>query len=334
MPPCRMASREPRRQRAGSRLPAAGALFAGIALSAAWLVAPAAAEGAVAPVVQETVAPAGKEAPVPVAKESAVPLEQPTAGTLAAARITDDERMSAFLDRLMQIESGGRDTARNPRSTALGAFQFIESTFIEVTRRHFQVETASLTPAQVLALRTDRPFARRAAEALTRENIAVLAAGDIAPTFANLRLAYLVGPAATVRLHRSEPSVPVIGILGAAVVQANPFMAGMTARDLVAWSERNVAGAGPSVAAPIPGSAAAALASRDAGPANVAAMAAVADHGAVRPGAGPAKPAPPAIKVECNLGLASCRRWLALAQKAAVRSQVATARPARRTSAR
>jgi hypothetical protein len=43
----------------------------------------------------------------------------------------------AFLDRLMSAESGGLAHAKNPRSTALGPFQFIKSTFLEITRRHF-----------------------------------------------------------------------------------------------------------------------------------------------------------------------------------------------------
>ena len=38
-----------------------------------------------------------------------------------------DTSFELFLDYLMRAESNGRDTATNPRSTALGAFQFIEN---------------------------------------------------------------------------------------------------------------------------------------------------------------------------------------------------------------
>ena len=75
---------------------------------------------------------------------------------------TPDAHFETFLDRLMRAESNGRDFAANPRSTALGPFQFIKATFIEVTRRHF-AEVASFSDEQVLALRTDRAYARRAA---------------------------------------------------------------------------------------------------------------------------------------------------------------------------
>ena len=73
--------------------------------------------------------------------------------------------MEDFLDRLMTAESGGHLHKKNPRSTALGPFQFIESTFLFVVNRHFQSEVAGLTEQQVLARRTDMAFSRRAARA-------------------------------------------------------------------------------------------------------------------------------------------------------------------------
>jgi hypothetical protein len=59
-----------------------------------------------------------------------------------------------FLDHLMRAESSGRDTAANPRSTALGAFQFIETTFLAVAREYFAREVAELSDQPLLALRT------------------------------------------------------------------------------------------------------------------------------------------------------------------------------------
>ncbi len=98
-----------------------------------------------------------------------------------------------FLDRLMRAELNGRDTAANPRSTALGAFQFIESTFLAVTRQHFAREVAELSDSSLLELRTNRAFARRAAAAYCKMNAAYLSEQGITPTFGHLRLAYLLG---------------------------------------------------------------------------------------------------------------------------------------------
>jgi hypothetical protein len=47
---------------------------------------------------------------------------------------------------------------------------------------------------------------------------------------------------------QADPNAPVGDILGAGVVKANPFLAGMTAQDLQAWAARKVGGSGPQVA--------------------------------------------------------------------------------------
>src|SRR5438067_489743 len=68
-----------------------------------------------------------------------------------------------FLERLRSAESGGRLDAKNPRSTALGPFQFIKSTFLDIARRHFPDEIAGLSEKQILGLRTNPDLSRRAA---------------------------------------------------------------------------------------------------------------------------------------------------------------------------
>lgn len=267
--------------------------------------------------IRQTAVPAPNEPAVLTVTEPVGPLE-PVGQALAPAGMVetavvavppvtpivaaDAADMARFLDRLMLAESGGRDTAKNPRSSALGAFQFIDSTFLEVVRRHFARETASLSPGQILALRTDRAFARRAAEAFTRDNADHLAAHGLATTFANLRLAFFLGPAGAVRVLKAEAASPVISIVGAGVVQANPFMAGMTAGELATWAGRNLAAYGG-----------ARIATRDAGDGVPLTTAVPPDAaGASAPVKAPAKPA---VAVKCNLALASCRKWLTLAEQ-------------------
>ena len=166
----------------------------------------------------------------------------PPAPTAAPSSAPSRSAMDRFLDRLTIVEAGGRETAKNPSSSALGPFQFITSTFLDVARRHFLPETFGMQPAKVLALRTDRAFSRRAAEAYTLDSAAILNAHNFVSTPANLRLAYLLGPGSAVRVLKAQPTVPVLSLLGGSVVRANPFMKGMTAGDLTLWSERNMAG--------------------------------------------------------------------------------------------
>jgi hypothetical protein len=145
-----------------------------------------------------------------------------------------------FLDRLMTAESAGRVNAKNPRSTALGPFQFIKSTFLELTRRHFSADIAGLSDAQILARRTDPDLSRRAAAVFCEESVRYLKEQGLEPTFGHLRLAYLLGPADAARIMQAEQQTPVVRLLSPAVIRANPFMRNMRVNDLIAKSERDV----------------------------------------------------------------------------------------------
>lgn len=229
-----------------------------------------------------------------------------------------EAHFDTFLDRLMRAESNGHDLAANPRSTALGPFQFIKATFIDVARRHFAAEVATLSDEGVLALRTDRAFARRAAAIYSMENLAYLTGQGVKPTFGDLRLAYLVGPTAAARLLQAQPQTPVAEILGAAVIRANPFMSGMSASGLIA------------------------RAARDVGEHRITAVA-VAPRPRVRTAAPRPDPriAPrpgvqaPAVAVVCNQKLVSCQRWVAMqANKQRVAKQLAAKQQVRRAANR
>ena len=218
--------------------------------------------------------------------------EPPVAPPVAAALpITSPMTIDSFLDRLMLAESGGRDTVANPRSTAVGAFQFVATTFLDLTRRHFATETAHLSPQQILSLRTDRAFARRVADAYTRTNAANLASRGITPTWPHLRLAFFAGPHGAVRVIKAPPQTSVASLMSKAAIDANPFLAGMTAADLIRRAARDLDN---------PGAAAAGLAT-----------AALANS---------------AIPVRCELSLPSCRRWLALAERRELRKAASATR--------
>jgi hypothetical protein len=146
-----------------------------------------------------------------------------------------------FLDRLMRAESAGRRNAKNPRSSALGPFQFIRRTFLDIARRHLTTEISGLSEEKILELRRDRELSRRAAAAFCRETVEFLKGEGIRPTFAHLRLAFLLGPADAARIIQAQEGTLVRHLLSPAVIKANPFMRGMSVNDLLAKSERDVA---------------------------------------------------------------------------------------------
>jgi hypothetical protein len=233
---------------------------------------------------------------------------------------TPGAHFETFLDRLMRAESNGHDFAANPRSTALGPFQFIKATFIDVARRHF-TEVASLSDEEVLALRTDRAYARRAAAIYSMENLAYLTGKGLTPALGDLRLAYLVGPTAAARLMQAHPQTPASDILGAPVIRANPFMAGMSASELIARSARDVGERHRASVATAPEPR-----KRTVG---------------VQPGPR-AQPRPDSASATatCNQKLVACRRWIAMqgnkqrvAQQQAAKQAAAARKAASRSGA-
>ncbi len=211
------------------------------------------------------------------------------------AASADGLTMEVFLDRLMHAESGGRTTARNPRSTALGPFQFIASTWLMIANKHFTKETEGLRVDQVLALRMDMALSRRAAQIYTHQNAAYLLAQGHKATYPNLRLAFLVGPGAAVRVLAAPADAAASSLLGGSVIAANPFMARLTAAGLITRAARDILADPGTLAGVTPDPALAA--------------------------AGGSAGKRPAIAVPCELSLPSCRRWLALAQRRVDRKQ-------------
>jgi hypothetical protein len=210
-----------------------------------------------------------------------------------------------FLDRLMAVESGGRLDAKNPASSALGPFQLLRATFLDVIRRNFPSLSEGKSDDEILVLRMDAVVAWNAALIYTRENERFLSEHGAATSAANLRLAFFVGPTAALKVLAAKPEEPLTNILSAAALEANPFLGHMTAAALIARSSRETGGAGR------PSKAAASLLKT----------------------AVPLFPqsAVPKIAIHCNLKLPSCRKWLDLAEK---RTDIGEASHVRQTARR
>ncbi len=209
------------------------------------------------------------------------------------------ETETVFLDRLMMAESSGREDAKNPRSSALGPFQFLASTFLDLMARYFTAATNGKTDTEILQLRTDQKIARDAALVYTRENAAFLLDRGLEASAAHLRLAFLVGPTGAMRVISAEPKTPVTQLLGASALDANPFLNGMTAQQLLERSANEAAGV----------------------------------QLVTLPTSRRSRAKASGLNVRCNLGRASCRRWLALATKRQARRTVSQAKAGDTTAA-
>ena len=170
---------------------------------------------------------------------------RPTIACLAEdgdTKVTPSEAETLFLDRLTRAESGGRQYAKNCASSALGPFQFLGTTFLDVVRRNFPILASGKTDSDILALRTDFQVSRDVALIYTRENVSALAAKGKETTAANLRLAFFAGANGAIRVLEAEPDALVSNLLSQAAIAANPFLRNMTASQLLARASREAEG--------------------------------------------------------------------------------------------
>lgn len=144
------------------------------------------------------------------------------------------------VDRIISAESGGNPYAKNPRSSATGAGQFIDSTWLNTIGKYRPDLVQGLGRDQILALRTDPNLSKEMTAAYAKENQGLLSAAGVPVNDGTTYLAHFAGPQGAIKVLQADPTAPVGGILGDKVVAANPFLANMTAGDLVGWAGKKM----------------------------------------------------------------------------------------------
>lgn len=144
--------------------------------------------------------------------------------------------------RIIGAESGGNPYARNPNSSATGAGQFINSTWLNTMRAARPDLVAGRSPDEILAMRSDPNLSREMTAYYAQQNGETLRAAGLPVTPGTTYLAHFAGPQGALAVLRSDPSMPVASVLGATVVAANPFLRNMTTGQLAQWADRKMAG--------------------------------------------------------------------------------------------
>lgn len=160
-----------------------------------------------------------------------------------------------LVDRIVSVESGGNPNARNTRSSAGGAGQFIDSTWLSMLRQHRPDLAAGKSDADLIALKSDPALSREMTGAYASDNAGLLSKAGLPVTDGTQYLAHFAGPGGAVGLLNADPGAPAASVLGQGFAKANPTMANMSAGDLVAWANRKMGGAssaGPAAPAAAP----------------------------------------------------------------------------------
>jgi hypothetical protein len=154
---------------------------------------------------------------------------------------------AAITGRILQNEGYGR----NPRSSADGEGQFINSTWLDVLKRNRPDLANGRTDQQLLALRADRALGKEMTEAYRAENEAYLRGRGHAATPGQQYLAHFLGAGGADAVLKANPNLPVEEALAQAVgpgkakamIDANPeILRGKLSGSVAAWADRKMGG--------------------------------------------------------------------------------------------
>ena len=168
---------------------------------------------------------------------------------------TDKMTVTALVDRIIVAESNGDPDARNKRSSATGAAQFLDGTWLEAVRRQRRDLIQGRSDKEVLDLRRDPGLAREIAARLVEKYAAMLNKRGLPTTPGSLYLAYFAGSAGAVALLSGAENADAASLMAAAdatgrttrekLINANPFLKGLTVGEIKRWADHKMAGDSP-----------------------------------------------------------------------------------------
>jgi hypothetical protein len=182
---------------------------------------------------------------------------------LAAVNSGDPARIEGAVNRLRQAPGTPDDItarilevegeSRNPRSSAVGAGQFTNATWLDMIRRHRPDLAQGRSDAEILSLRADRGLGRDMTEAYRSDNERYLRNKGIDATPGAQYLAHFLGPAGATAVLQANPGQSVEAALATAVgpdkargmVAANPeVLRGQLAGSVSKWADSKMGGSG------------------------------------------------------------------------------------------
>lgn len=133
-----------------------------------------------------------------------------------------------YANRVAGFESGGASNAQSATSSATGAAQFTNQTWLDAVHSNNPGWANGLSDQQILAQRSDPAKSREMTVDLAQANAAKLSAEGIQPTTLNLGLAHRFGADGAVSLLNAPVGTPVAQVVSPDVMAANPDLKGKT----------------------------------------------------------------------------------------------------------
>lgn len=151
-------------------------------------------------------------------------------------------KLGSLADRIIRAESGNDPFAAATTSTARGAGQFIERTWLALIQRHRPELAATATREELLAMRSIPELTREMVMRNAEESRYLLAKSGVRADDTALYLAHFLGAGDAIKVLQSHSSKPIAEVLSPEVLAANPgvFKGVNTVGDLTTWSAKKV----------------------------------------------------------------------------------------------
>lgn len=132
-------------------------------------------------------------------------------------------------------------TGQNPRSSARGVGQFVDSTWLETIKKHRPDLTEGKSNAEILTLKDDPAVASELLTKFREDNARSLTARGITPNAENLYAAHHFGVGGASKFARAPASTPMTAILSRKEINANPYLKDKTVGEVKAnWAQRGL----------------------------------------------------------------------------------------------
>jgi curved DNA-binding protein CbpA len=184
--------------------------------------------------------------------------ERAVAGVAGAKRIEKASRTKSaptmarkpLVERIIAVESSGDPNARNKRSSATGAGQFLDETWLEMIGSYRPDLVQGRSKKEILELRRDPELTREIVTRLVEQNATMLEKRALPVTPGTLYLAHFAGPAGAVAVLSVSENADAAALMASAdatgrttrekLVNANPFLKELTVGDLKNWANRKM----------------------------------------------------------------------------------------------
>jgi len=167
----------------------------------------------------------------------------------ATAEQTAEPAPGVMAVRIVCAESNGNAHLKNRRSSASGAAQFIDETWLRMVRT-YRPDLAKVSRNELLKLRHNTELVLEITAKLVERNSETLRRRQLPVTPGSLYLSHFAGPGGAVALLLADDTEDAGSVMAQAdatgqskrerVVRANPFLARFTVADIKSWADKKM----------------------------------------------------------------------------------------------